>query len=272
MNKIVLYTVITGNYDKLKEIPQNCYFPEKIDYLCLTDSYKISDTYKIINIELIHDNHIMTQKYLKIVINKYISEYDMSIYIDGKMGLKRNILELINNMKTCEMIGFSHPKRNCIYSEAKHLIHPYKSIENKNSFIDFIQNIKNEGFPQNFGLTDNCCLIRNHNESIVYAMKEWYEICCKYSTRDQISFMYIIWKHKINILVQSKKQFNNYLKIYDHKKSRKKYENLQIIKNKYWLECFHPYENKYYYYNIKNRMCKWLLNDDDSNSIIYDKF
>ena len=69
MNELVIYTVITGDYDNLKEIPSNLYFPEKIDYICLTDSNIVSNTYKIINIKLINNDCIITQKYFKIIIH-----------------------------------------------------------------------------------------------------------------------------------------------------------------------------------------------------------
>ena len=46
--EVVLYTVITGDYDILKEIPKKFYFPDRFDYICLTDSNNI----KIIHIKL----------------------------------------------------------------------------------------------------------------------------------------------------------------------------------------------------------------------------
>ena len=105
--------------------------------------------------------------------------------------------------------------------------------------------------------------IRENLESVQQSLLK------KYSKRDQISFMYVLWKYKINILIIPDNSKNFYINIKEHKKNRKKYKCKSIIYDGKWLKCFHPYENKYYYYNTKNKMCKWSL--DYEKELIYDE-
>ena len=61
--------------------------------------------------------------------------------------------------------------------------------------------------------------------------------------------------NKININVEALYSFK-FLSGYEERK--KKYWKKKKIN---WLECYDPYENCPYYFNYKNRLCKWDLND-----------
>ena len=53
-----------------------------------------------------------------------------------------------------------------------------------------------EGFPRFFGLTENGILVREHNnEDCIRIMDTWWDEVLNYSRRDQLSFMYAIWKN-----------------------------------------------------------------------------
>jgi hypothetical protein len=58
-----------------------------------------------------------------------------------------------------------------------------------------IATYKKEGFPRHYGLYENSILIRNHHdEPTRRLMEEWWVEYLKYSTRDQLSLPYLIWK------------------------------------------------------------------------------
>ena len=267
-NEIVLYTAITGSYDKLNEIPKEFYFPDKIDYICLTDNSNItSKTYQIIKINLIKNDLKLTQRYYKIMINDYIKSYKKSIYIDGNMILKQNIFDLIDKLVSCDIICFKHYKRNCLYQESAALLHPYKQIGVKQNIVPLIQYIKKQNYPKMFGLTATGVLIRNHTKDIIKTMTDWFYFIQNYCRRDQLSFMYCIWKNNINILLLEQKNLYYYVTICKHKK---KYNRTRLANiNTEWknqkgdrLEGYDPYENRKYYFNKINRLCKWNLDDD----------
>ena len=274
-NKIVLYTIITNNYDELKELPDK-FIRKDIDYLCLTDDNSIiSETYQIIKIDTIKNNPKLTQRYYKIVINNYIKDYDISIYIDGKISIRNqeltqpqvSLYNFLFKLQEYDLVTFKHYKRDCIYKEGAVLLHPYKQIEVKENVIPLIQKLKSENFPKKYSLNDTCILIRKHSDNIVKTMELWFSLVEKYSLRDQLSFMYCIWKNNINILLLEQKNLYYYVTICKHKKkyNRTRLANINTEwKNQKgdWLEGYDPYENRKYYFNKINRLCKWNLDDD----------
>jgi hypothetical protein len=267
-NKIVLYTIITNNYDELKELPDK-FIRKDIDYLCLTDDNSIiSETYQIIKIDTIKNNPKLTQRYYKIVINNYIKDYDISIYIDGKISIRNqeltqpqvSLYNFLFKLQEYDLVTFKHYKRDCIYKEGAVLLHPYKQIEVKENVIPLIQKLKSENFPKKYSLNDTCILIRKHSDNIVKTMELWFSLVEKYSLRDQLSFMYCIWKNNTKIKLLESELQNIYFKTNPHLKIEKPHKYWKKKKIN-WLECYDPYENCPYYFNYKNRLCKWDLND-----------
>ncbi len=258
INNICIYTVITGNYDNLSEIPDELYFPDIYDYIFLTDNSNIkSKNWKVIKIDLIDNDFQLTNRFYKIIINKYIKKYKQSIYIDGKVTLKKNIFKELYNLNNYDMLCFEHYKRKCLYQEGAVLLHPYKQISTKEEIVPLIQYIKKNNFPKLFGLTDNCCLIRNHSDLVKNTMIQWFDYVKNYCRRDQISFMFCVWKNNLNLLKLSDKKHKEYLEIKKHYQTKNK-----IIKKITWIEGFDPFENRRYYFNINNRLCKWDLKSE----------
>ena len=268
-NKIVLYTIITNNYDKLKEIPSK-FIKKNIDYICLTDDETLtSNTFKIIKINTINNDKKLTQKYYKIVINDYIKDYNISIYIDGKISINSDFYPLLSNLNNYDLVVFQHYKRDCIYKEGAVLLHPYKQIEVKENVLPIIQKLKNDNFPKKYGLADNCIMIRKHTNNIIKTMQLWYSLVKDYCQRDQLSFMYTIWKNNTKIKLLESKLQGKYFKTSPHLKTKninKYWEKEQTE----WIQGYDPYENCPYYFNYKNRLCKWNL--DDKTSIEHYKF
>ena len=87
--KTVIYTAITSNYDSLKQIRnQN----QNFDLICFTDNPNLRynsynwNIYPIPN-DLLQFSKIKQQRLLKILPHKYLSKYDISIWIDGNITI-----------------------------------------------------------------------------------------------------------------------------------------------------------------------------------------
>ena len=106
-----------------------------------------------------------------------------------------------------------HPERNCIYEEAKAVLKHRR--DNKNNVNSQIEKIKNDGFPEHYGLSENNILIRNHKDPItIKFMEKWWKMINKGSKRDQLSFMYISWKYKFkNFALIERKLLRKYFNI-----------------------------------------------------------
>ena len=78
-----------------------------------------------------------------------------------------------------------------------------------------INKIKNDGFPEHYGLSENNILIRKHKDpTIIKFMKKWWKMVKKGSKRDQLSFIYISWKYNFkNFIFIDRKLIKKYFKI-----------------------------------------------------------
>ena len=194
-NKKVVYTCITGGYDRLLE-------PTKItddyDYVCYTDNPSLtSKTWQIRQLPKeceILDN-VRRNRYIKMHTHTLFSEYDLSIYVDGSIRICGDLNEFT---KTCELNKYNivipkHPARDCIYKEAPVCVSMRKdTAEHINPQI---QRYREEGFPERYGLTQNNIIVRKHNtKECIDLMEKWWKEVVNGSYRDQLSLMYVLWK------------------------------------------------------------------------------
>ena len=192
--KCCVYTCITGGYDSLKEIP---YKNDALDYLCFTNNRSLmSETWKIVYVDEDLDNQLLQRK-IKILCHKYLSDYDTSLYMDGKVLIRKDVLGFIErNLKDdVELVGFKHPERDCIYEEIYFCILFGK--ETLSSGMRIYDMYRSEGYPDHFGLSETAILLRRHTDNVAALMEFWYYRLETYSRRDQLSFFYCLWKKPV---------------------------------------------------------------------------
>lgn len=193
MNKVVVYTCIIGDYDNLIEVIN----PEtNIDYICFSDSPQITKTWKVIQIP--NELNLVNSKlsrYPKIMPHLFLKDYDISIYIDGRVSIIGSVNEFINEtLKEYNLYVCRHPDRNCLYKESK-ILRSMK-VDVVDIIDEQINKYQQEGFPNNFGLTANGLLLRRHNEEECIKFNvDWWNEVVNHSKRDQLSFMYSSWKN-----------------------------------------------------------------------------
>lgn len=192
-NKNVVYTVITGNYDKLLT---PTYVNDNWDYICFTDNANLkSDFWQIRKIKDLKIDNVRKNRIYKILPHKYLSKYDYSLYIDGNFRIVGNIDEYINKFSNGNnMLCFIHPERNCIYDEAEACINLKKDSER--IITSQMEKYQSEDYPKNHGLIAGGVLFRKHNDpSVINLMNTWWEELKLNSYRDQLSFNYACWKN-----------------------------------------------------------------------------
>ncbi len=222
--KTMVYTAITGDYDTLKEIK---YIDKEIDYYCFTNNPNIkSKTWKIMSLdnpELL--DFIRLERKIKILgCEEIFKNYDLAIYMDANIELRKPVSEFIKkecDLKNYDFFSLIHSDRDCIYEEAIVCIDwkkdDKKIIEEEMTFL------KKENFPEHYGLTaNNFFAFKTNNSKIKKVQNCWWNMVKRYSRRDQLSFMYSLWKHKykkvqfINVLWYN----NDYFFIHEHNKSK----------------------------------------------------
>lgn len=195
-NKKVIYTCITGGYDKI--IEPKC-TSEGFDYVCFTDNENFkSDIWDIRPLpdETSGLTTVKKQRYVKTHPHILFEEYDVSIWVDGNIEIKGNLNKFVekNIKEDCSVFVPTHPSRNCIYMEEKAVLTIRK--DKKENTRPQIERYKSEGFPAHNGLLQSNILLRKHNdEDCIALMEDWWKEIERGSHRDQLSFNYVAWKH-----------------------------------------------------------------------------
>lgn len=205
--KKVAYTCITGGYDTLKD---PTYITDGFDYICFTDNLELkSNVWKIMQLpeETAELSQVKKQRYVKINPHKILSDYDISIWVDGNITIKGDLNQFINMelVDDCNVYVPQHPVRNCMYDEATAVITLRKDkAENVNPQM---KEYEKEGFPKKNGLLQSNILLRKHNEEdCIRLMDAWFAELKEKSHRDQLSFNYVAWKNSdIKVIYMDKK-------------------------------------------------------------------
>jgi hypothetical protein len=199
--KIVVYTSIIGNYDKLVD-PK--VIPDNVDFICFSDDNHKSDIWKIRKVEFHSDENSRTSRKYKILPHRYLPEYDVSIWVDGNKTIVGDITEYCNYLGDKNLAVFDHmqckDKRCCIYEEANAIINMGKRFRKYKDHPHIIEaqmdRYRKCGYPENNGLVFSCGMIRNHNNpQVINLMEDWWSELESGSKRDQLSFNYVCWKN-----------------------------------------------------------------------------
>lgn len=207
-NKICVYTCITGDYDNLKEIPK---LEKGIDYYCFTNNKKIkSNTWNVIYIEDENLSNVQLARKIKILGHELINDYDILLWMDGAVTFKKNIKDFINTYldKKDVFIGFMHGERDNIKDEAYACYRFNK--ESKGNINRILKFYEDEKYLFNNGLIESTVYIKRPKDKTVQeTMKLWFSMILNYSTRDQLSFNYCIYKTGLKVKWINEKVFSN---------------------------------------------------------------
>lgn len=205
-NKIIIYSALFGEYDIINPVTKQNQF----DYVLFTDITMKNKTnwtiYKIPNyINKLNMSIVKKQRFIKLHPHLFFKNYEISIYIDTNFIIYGNISEFIERLLTpkFDIYIFEHPDRNCVYNECSAVIIGKKEQPDiANEIRDKYQKLN---FPYNFGLSENCLIVRRHNKkNCINLMKKWWEQIKNFSKRDQLSLSYVLWKTGYKIKYISK--------------------------------------------------------------------
>lgn len=198
----VVYTAIIDGYDSLK---QPFFVDVEWDYICFTDDADLLKkrtvgVWEIRQAEVKDLDSSRLNRWHKIHPHVLFPDYELSIYIDGNVRLISSYAqELAKDPKSIFLLP-SHHTRDCIYAEASALeMSGRLNVEQLSKLKAQLNVLKVNGFPENFGLTENNVIIRRHHEIEVKSIAaHWWRIVRDYSHRDQASISYVLWKHGVS--------------------------------------------------------------------------
>ncbi len=208
MSNLAIYTVITGDYDTIKQ-PQ--VITPVASYFLFTNNHSINDAgvWQIVYLEedkidgyvpeVADDNvrisNIRLSRKVKMLAHKYLPKgYDMSIYLDADMLIKADmskLFELLND--DALMAAFRHGSCFSVREEINDLIE--RGVV-KPAVVEHQWKRYHEWrFKDDLGITENGILIRRHNHPrVVELMELWWQEYLNGCLRDQVSLMPCIYK------------------------------------------------------------------------------
>jgi hypothetical protein len=135
-------------------------------------------------------------KIYKILPFLFLPGFDYYVYIDATHRLEKEPEEIISKyLKNSDIACFKHSHQTCAYKEAQIVKEINFDREDLiDSQIDFY---KKENYPLENGLFELPARIQKNTEQIQRMSLMWWELICKYSSRDQISFPFACFKNNI---------------------------------------------------------------------------
>jgi len=135
-------------------------------------------------------------KIFKVLPHLFLPGYDYYIWIDSTHMVAMDPKQIIEMyLKDADIALFKHPERNCVYREADIILATkFDKGYNVQSQMNFY---KSCGYAEEVGLYELPCRIQRNTPQIQALMLTWWELICKYSSRDQLSLPFALTAHRI---------------------------------------------------------------------------
>lgn len=184
MNKIICFTSITGDKDHLID-NQNT---EGAEFRAYVDTIYPTKTWKMFPASKKFWSDRRNSRLPKLIPHKYL-DTEYSIWLDGNLSLLVPAQELVDKyLDGYDIAVFRHPVRSCLYQEAIECAK--RGLDEPEAIIEQVKSYENEGFPKNQGLGENMLILRRHTKKVEQFNDAWLAEYVRFSTRDQLSFMY----------------------------------------------------------------------------------
>jgi len=195
--KIVILTSLFGLNTKLKDPSVNF---DDVDYIAFVDKKHDCSVWEqrdALNFTL--DNRFngrRNAKIYKVLPQMFLPEYDYWFWVDSTHEVIMHPKEIIEKYLGDSEIGlWKHTDRNCAYKEAN--IINQLNYDHKELVDNQIQYYKSIGYPENNNLYELPVSIRKNTDNIKVLNLRWWEQICRFSSRDQISMPFVLWKTNI---------------------------------------------------------------------------
>lgn len=200
-NTHVIYSAVFGNYDSIIT-PK--YLHKKTDYLLFTDcidTKRIPEPWQAVHVDWFDTVDIKYRnrraaRHFKALPHLYMPQHTVSIWMDMTHDVvmdPRAIEEKF--LSKADIALFKHELRNCVYAEGSLAI-KYK--------LDHIHRIKLQlqwykavNYQPGRGLWETPGMVRRNTNVIAKANNTWWEMMCRFSSRDQISLPYVLEKYGV---------------------------------------------------------------------------
>ena len=216
INKITVYTCITGDYDKL--LPP-LFVDQNTRYVCFTNNKNLTSDFW--EIELIENplklDNVRLARYVKTNPHQFVHTA-YSMWIDGNLQITASIYGILNHVieQDVDFLTIKHPHCIDIYGELLGCIFHQK--DSPEVMARQVYDYRTEGLPDRTGQCETNMIIRKNDAKMTAFGNLWFEEIKTKSRRDQLSFMYVYWKLKkpFKLGQISVKERNTFIKLSEH--------------------------------------------------------
>jgi len=188
MDKIVVYTVILGGYDRLW--PPLMWNGEA-EYVCLSDTPIPKTPPWEVRLVTPESNDMRREaRRLKVLSHRYFPRAEYVLFHDGNIRLNTEAPSAWLGER--DMALCAHPERDCIYEEVEACVQLNKDKEE--TMRAQVARYKAEGYPKDAGLVATTVILRRQSTAIRLFNECWWAEIAGGSVRDQLSFNYVCWK------------------------------------------------------------------------------
>lgn len=213
---LVIATAIFGGYDMLRT-PK---ITPPIPHVCFTDG-TVEPIYPW-EIRIVHpnqENRRLDAYHCKMLLHRYLPEVQATLWIDGSCKLNVNPQMFTDTyLNSSDFATFKHFSRDCTYREAEACIRFRRFTPSKEAIESQMAAYRTEGLPEHSGMIEGCILLRRHTLAVNNFCELWWEEAMKYSSRFQLSFNYLVWKHNLDYTEIPVKVYRRTVKQFRHLK------------------------------------------------------
>jgi hypothetical protein len=212
MNRACIYTAICGGYDDLKPQPEQTI---PCDFVCFTDEPArfAGAGWRTVPLEWgAADGHPpwLRAKFPKVMPHAAFEEargvlgepgglrYDYTIWVDASVRILRPELaeRMIAAAGDTGMALVRHPERDCVYGEVEASFGPWTAHKHAGAPLrEQAAHYRAEGYPERNGLYSGGVVARDMGSERVRAVDEaWWAEILRWSTKDQVSLPYALWR------------------------------------------------------------------------------
>lgn len=226
--QIAIYTCISGDYDEVL-IPNH--IADECDYYVISDKKEKEDSFftyfdlsQYVPCDIV--DNARKNRFCKINAHKLFPQYRYSIYFDGNIEIKKEIVKYIKTLPKTRITTLFRAGYDSVYAEAFRCLKHKRDSEER--ITKQMEKYWLEGMPDDFGLVGPGIMIREHNNPICKKiMEDWWEEVDHFSKRDMISLSYVLWKNgytieDVNTLTKERDYFDGDAWVFNrnHKKVR----------------------------------------------------
>ena len=215
---VTLVSGMYGGYDNLAPLPDAHEFDRAV---CFTDSKLLAAAGWEMRVADAGDDFRLAGKRPKLTPFRFV-DGDIAVWVDASVQVLRNDFRqyCLDSLGDNDLVASRHPEnRSCLFEEAAYCQdwpqNRHMPLREQTAFY------RSDGMPERYGLWACGILVWRNTVAARTFGDAWLAENERWSTRDQVSFPYLLWKMRLKFATFDWHQMNNsYVRYQPHLKRR----------------------------------------------------